>query len=171
MERDGKKYLLIVDYFYKYLFLFQMSSTIINAVIGCLTELFALKVTPPKFSPTTGYPCNSKEWNTFTYNYGFRQTVSSPHDRQSNSFIKRNVQTMKNKLNKAKASKIRWTPLGTNLPSPIAIQHNRPAGPSSNTPPKTCKALIRHQQEYKRAHDNRKKAESLLDLYIGNDVL
>ena len=39
----NKKYLLIIDYFSKYPFPFQMSSTTMTAVITHLTELFAFE--------------------------------------------------------------------------------------------------------------------------------
>ena len=48
MDMDGKIFLFIIDYFSKYPFLFLMCSTTADAVINCLTELFALKGTPKK---------------------------------------------------------------------------------------------------------------------------
>ena len=52
LESDNRRYLLIIDYFTKYPFLFQMFSTTISAVISQLTEMFFYKGTPLKSSIT-----------------------------------------------------------------------------------------------------------------------
>ena len=41
LDWDKERYLLVIDYFSKYPFLFYMSSMTAPAVIDCLTELFA----------------------------------------------------------------------------------------------------------------------------------
>ena len=48
MEMNNKRYLLIKDYFSKYPFLFQISSTTMSAVISHLTDLLHLKEHPWK---------------------------------------------------------------------------------------------------------------------------
>ena len=62
MEWDNQRYLLIVDYFSKYPFLFQISSTTVIAVIGHLTELFAHEGVPLEIFTDNGQPFNPEEW-------------------------------------------------------------------------------------------------------------
>ena len=58
--------------------LFQMSSPTPNTIIGCLTVIFPWR-NPLQVFTDNGLPFTSKEWCTFTENYGFQYTTSSPH--------------------------------------------------------------------------------------------
>ena len=79
MDRDNKRYLLIIDYFSKLTFLFQISFTTVAALINHLAEPFALKEKPLEIFLDNGQPFNSKEWYTFKDKYGFKQTISGLH--------------------------------------------------------------------------------------------
>ena len=74
MDQDGKRCLLIVDYFSKNPFLFQMSSTTANGIIYHLKELFPLEE-PSEFFTDNRQPFNTKEWHTFTDKYSFQHTT------------------------------------------------------------------------------------------------
>ena len=97
MELDNKKNLLIIDYFTKYPLLFQMASTIVSAVVSHLTEFIALMGMPLEIFTDNGQHHKSKEWYTYTYKYGFKQTTSSMDYTQSSSFIEWHVSTTKKK--------------------------------------------------------------------------
>ena len=60
---DDEWYLIVVDYFVKYPFMFQMHFTTVSVVIGCLTELFCVEGTAIEVFTDTGQTINSCEWN------------------------------------------------------------------------------------------------------------
>ena len=59
MDCDNKKYLLVITYFSKYPFLFQMSFTTMTAFINYLKGLFALKGMPSDILIDNRHPFNS----------------------------------------------------------------------------------------------------------------
>ena len=75
MDWYNKRYLVIIDYFFKYPFLIQMSSTTATSVIECLTELYALKGLPLEIFTEKDNPFNYKDWYTFTDKYAFDHTT------------------------------------------------------------------------------------------------
>ncbi|XP_063590442.1 uncharacterized protein K02A2.6-like [Penaeus indicus] len=80
------------------------------------------------------YYSNSEEFATFASNWELEHITSSPHYPQSNGFIERIIQTVKNTLDKAKRSNkdpdmalltLRTTPLDSKLPSPAELLNGR----------------------------------------------
>ena len=76
IDRDGKTFLLNIYFFCKYDFLVHMSFTNANAVINCLTELFAFKETLKDVFTDNRQLLSSQEWYTFTDKYGFKHKIS-----------------------------------------------------------------------------------------------
>ena len=81
-----------------------------------------------------GRHLDSEVFRAFAVSWGFGHATSSPHFPQSNGFIERTIQTVKNTLKKAKASGkdphmamlcLRATPLDHNIPSPGEMLYNR----------------------------------------------
>ena len=137
MDWDNKMYLLIVDYFSKYAFIFQMSSSTVTAIINSLTEPFALEGMSKEIFTDIGQHFSLKELWIFIDKYGFKYNASSTHYPQSNDFIERHVHTMKSTLNKATASRVPMslsihetvTPIVPTLQSCTESLHNWPTGP------------------------------------------
>ena len=68
LDWDGRKYLLMIHYFSKYPLFFEVSSTIISAFIGCLTELFDLTGSPLEVFSNNGQSLKLMEWYTILIN-------------------------------------------------------------------------------------------------------
>ena len=77
MDWQKKKYQLIIDYFSKYCFLFQMPSATVTAVISDMTALFSLKEIPLEIFTGNGKPFHSKELYAFTDEYGLEYTTEA----------------------------------------------------------------------------------------------
>ena len=131
---NGKLYLLVCDYFSKFPFVFQTKSTSFATIKEHLQELFSIEGTPNEIMSDNGPPFSSKEFNSFLSGLGIRHTTSSPNYPQSNSFIERQIQTVKRLLKKANAmgrsfqealTGLRATPLSDGVPSPTEILHGR----------------------------------------------
>ena len=93
----GKSYILICDYFSKFPFMYT-SKTSWDSLQDRLIDLFASKGFPDKIVTDNGPPFNSQEFNSCLSKHGIKHTTSSPHYPQSNDFIERQTQTMKNMM-------------------------------------------------------------------------
>ena len=131
---NNRLYLLVCDYFSKFLFVFQTNSTSFANIKEQLEELFSLEGTPEEIMSDNGLPFSSKEFNSFLSGLGIKHITSSPNYPQSNGFIERQVQTVKRLMEKANATgrsfqetltSLRATPLGDGMPSPAEILHER----------------------------------------------
>ena len=98
---NGKLYLLICDYFSKFPFVFQAMTTSFANVKSHLEQLVAVEGTPDKIMSDNGPSFHSKEFNSFLTGLSIKHTTSSPNYPQSNSFIERQVQTVKRLMEKA----------------------------------------------------------------------
>ena len=67
----------------------------------CLIDLFSNEGFPKKIISDNGSPFNSQEFADYLSSHGVKHTTSSPHYPQSNGFIERHIQTVKNLLYKA----------------------------------------------------------------------
>ena len=100
-----------------------------------LIDLFANEGYPRDIISDSGSLFNSQEFADFLSSHGVRHTTSSPHYPQSNGFIERQIQTLKNLLYKALdavtqsfqnvLAELRSTKIGNSLPSPAEILHGR----------------------------------------------
>ena len=100
-ELQGKHYLLLVDYFSRYVEVSKLTSTTANAVITAMKSSFSKYGIPELLITDNGpqYACN--EFKEFTEKYDFKHTTSSPHFPQSNGQAERTVQTVKQLLSKS----------------------------------------------------------------------
>ena len=99
-----RRYLLILEYFSKYPFLFQMSCTNVNAVTYNLTEPFALKGVPLEVFINIGQPFNPRQLSDISM---ASNIPLPPYNTLSlNSFIESYIYTLKITLSKATASRI-----------------------------------------------------------------
>ena len=97
----GKTFLIIVDYFSRFIERAFLSSTNAACVIKNMSSIFARHGVPEEIISDGGQPFPFKEFCKFACDYGFDHAKSSPYYSQSNGEAERAVQTIKNILKKA----------------------------------------------------------------------
>ena len=99
-EYDGKHYLIVIDYFSRYIELVELRSKTVEHVIVALKSIFARHGIPAVECSDNG-PCYAAiSFQQFETAYSF-QHITSPRFPQANSEAKRGVQIAKNPLRKA----------------------------------------------------------------------
>jgi hypothetical protein len=100
-ELDSKHYLVIIDYFSRYIELTELRSQTANAVIGAMKCIFARHGIPSIVCSDNG-PCYAADtFKRFAAEYGFQHQTSSPRFAQANGEAERGVQIAKNIMRKA----------------------------------------------------------------------
>ena len=84
LKCDQKWYLVVQDYFSRFLELVQISALTSASVIGRLKNIFARHGIPLEIRTDGGSQFTSEEFQKFAQEYGFKTTTSSPHFPQSN---------------------------------------------------------------------------------------
>ena len=100
-ELQGKHYLLLVDYFSRYVDIVKLTSTTSGAVISAIKLVFSRHGIPELLISDNGPQYVSKEFEEFAEKYNFKHTTSSPHFPQSNGQAERTVQTVKRLLSRS----------------------------------------------------------------------
>ena len=115
-------------------FVKTLKSMTSKETIDFVESVFAIHGIPKTLISDNARQFTSFEFDNFKKQWDFQHTTSSPHYPQSNGFIERTVQTVKNCLKKAKAQKqnpqlaflsLRTTPIDKTLPSPAELLFNR----------------------------------------------
>ena len=99
---QGVNYLLVVDYFSRYLEVVKLTATTSSKVIDSLKALFSRHGIPQVVVSDNGPQFSSQEFEEFSKSYGFTHVTSSPHYPQSNGLAERNVKTVKKLLKLSK---------------------------------------------------------------------
>ena len=95
-------YLLICDYYSKFPFVYHIKGKVTSdAIVSNMSEVFAENGSPDIVVSDNGGHYTSQTFRNFATVWDFDHVTSSPHFRQSNGFIERQVQTVKNTLKKA----------------------------------------------------------------------
>ena len=100
LEYQGKNYIIVDDYYSKYIEYAQIRDKTATTVIAFLKPTFARHGIPEEFV-ADNMPYNSYEFRCFAESWGFKLITSSPRYPQSNGLSERAVQTVKNILKKA----------------------------------------------------------------------
>ena len=98
LEYNKKKYLVIVDYFSRFIEIEELGDTTTAGVIDVLTTTFATFGIPEVLVSDNGPQFSSKKFGNFAEEYGFLHTTSSPHFAPSNGQAERSVQIAQNIL-------------------------------------------------------------------------
>ena len=183
---NNESYLLVSDYYSKFPLVRNLSNIQSNTVIAHMKSIFEEHGIPSKLVTGNDTQFTSSSFQEFSKQYGFEHVTTSPYYPQANGFIERNVQTVKNLLQKCKESGsdphlamlcLRTTPINHNLPSPAELLNSRTY--QSNLPGVTKPALfLEHrdinvklqarQDQQKFYYD--KSSRELSEVYPGDDV-
>ena len=127
-------FLVVVDYFSKYLIIRKIPSSTSSAVIKELGMIFSEFGKPQIFRSDNG-PCySSQEFRLFMQNWLIEHRTSSPHYPQSNGLAESMVKVSKNLIEKAAKQDLPWnrllldyrcTPISSEIPSPAEILFGR----------------------------------------------
>ena len=184
-DLNNKKFLVVVDYYSKYIEIAEMNRTISAIVIGKLKGIFARHGIPSEIASDNGPPFNSSEFANFGREYGFKHITSSPYFPISNGEAERAVQTAKRILatpdpylallayRAMKHSTTGYSPAELSMGRPL-----RTTVPTLkfNLQPKVLNRDLvvesheKAQQTCKRHYDRRHGARSLPELFPGNNV-
>ena len=183
---NGENHLIVADYYSKFFVVRKVPTPCTStAVVNLLAELFAEHGIPEKVVSDNGPQYDCEKFRTFSHTWGFNHTTSSPRYPQSNGFIERTIQTVKNTLKKAKADGkdlnmallcVRATPLDTDIPSPAELLYGRKIrGPlpirirnTISTKDRLRELLLERQQKQKHYADAH--AHDLPPLAVGQKV-
>ena len=127
-------FLVVVDYFSKYLIIRKIPNSTSSAVIKELGMIFSEFGKPLVFRSDNG-PCySSQEFKFFMQNWLIEHRTSSPHYPQSNGLAESMVKVSKNLIEKAVRQDLPWnrllldyrcTPISSEIPSPVEILFGR----------------------------------------------
>ena len=184
-ELKGESFLIVIDYFSRYVELAKLSRTTSPDVIVHLKSMFARHGIPELLLSDNGPQFSSSVFAKFAEGYSFTHITSSPRYPQSNGEVERAVQTIKSLLKKSKdpyqsLMAYRATPLESGL-SPAELLMGRkirtriPTLPSMLMPTWPYLEQFRDKDSklktrQKRDFDNRHLARDLPELPVGNPV-
>lgn len=97
-ELNGTTYLLVVDYYSRYIEVQKLKSTTSASIITALKAVFSHHGIPAAVVSDNGPQYASQEMKEFSQSYGFSHITSSPHYPQSNGEAERAVKTAKSLL-------------------------------------------------------------------------
>lgn len=167
-EQNGT-YLLVVDYFSRYIEVAKLSSTTSPAVINHMKSIFARHGIPQTVVSDNGPQYSSKDFREFASDYGFSHVTSSPGHPSGNGEAERAVQTIKNIVASAKDPyaailAYRSTPLANGY-SPAELLMNRKLRTKIPVSPETLKpSIVNHDSLRNREEQNKLKSKKNFDL-------
>ncbi|CAG4976944.1 unnamed protein product [Colias eurytheme] len=97
----NKYFILVVDYYSKYVEVASLRDITSGSVIKQLKDMFSRHGIPKRLISDNGLQFTSGEFKNFSEAWGFRHVTSSPYYPRSNGLAERNVQTVKKLLIKA----------------------------------------------------------------------
>ena len=98
----GSDYLLIVDYYSRFIELAKLSNTKSQTVITHSKAIFARHRIPSIVQSDNGPQYSATKYSKFSKDWGFIHVTTSPYHSQSNSLTETSVQIVKRLLNKAR---------------------------------------------------------------------
>ena len=100
LEYKGKNFLVVVDYYSKYIETCKMGEKTASSVIKHMKPILARHGIPEEIV-ADNMPYNSREFQQFAKDWGFKVTTTSPTYPQSNGMSEKAVQTVKKILKKS----------------------------------------------------------------------
>lgn len=183
---EGKTYLVIVDYYSRWIEVKRLYTTTSTAVISKFRQVFATHGIPDEVQSDNGPQFSCKEFAQFASDYGFHHTTSSPYFAQANGAAEAAVKVAKKILSSKKPDlailNYRSTPhyatkvspavalMGRNLNTrmPILPQRLLPTIPNDK---EIRSADHSAKAKYKSHYDRRHGVRTLPPLKSGDQVL
>ena len=103
-QLKNQDYLLVVDYYSRYIEVAKLNSTTSQAIINHLKSIFSRHGMPERVVSDNGPQYSSADFTAFAKQYGFEHVTSSPRYPQANGKAERAVETVKTILGKSKDS-------------------------------------------------------------------
>ena len=116
-DYKNKTYMVVIDYFSRYIELAHLSSTTSHSTIAKLKEIFARWGIPDKVMSDNGPQFGSLEFMSFTKAYAFSHITISPHHSQGNGLAERAVQIAKKILSQDDSNLALMTYRATPVPA------------------------------------------------------
>jgi transposase InsO family protein len=179
-------FIVIGDYYSKFLIVRKLSGTSTNSTIRELENIFAEWGRPTVLKSDNGPNYASREFQTFMEQHGIIHITSSPHHPQSNGFAEAMVKISKKLMERSTRDGKPWnaglleyrtTPISNTLPSPLEILTGRkPRGRlpqmqrNFHTDPK--QQWIREELQERQAGqaNQQRRPGSITDLLVGQPV-
>ncbi|KAJ8366207.1 hypothetical protein SKAU_G00150380 [Synaphobranchus kaupii] len=185
-EFEGKQYVILVDYYSKYIEVSELKDQRSRTTIEALKNQFSRHGIPATLRTDNGPQYSAEEFKEFCKSYGIVHKTSSPHTPHSNGEAERAVQTIKRLWSKAPDKHLalldyRTTPLESVGLSPAQLLMGR--RPRNTLP--TARALlepmnydplrVKHQLDktkhaQKFYHDRKRAGRPRTDLRPGEEV-
>ena len=185
-QYEGQEYLVLVDYYSRYLEISHLPRITTNTVVGKLKNIFAHHGIPELLVTDNGRQFTSSEFKAFSQQWQFRHTTSSPYFSQSNGEAERAVREAKKILSQKDPMLAllvhRATPTAPTGVSPAELLMSRPLRTTLPTLPENLNPRpinkdfvaahdARSKQSNKFYYDRRHGASSLPKLHPGDIVL
>ena len=151
----GSQYLLIVDYYSRYITVDKLEDMSSSSTIAVLKSQFCQHGIPETLRTDNGPQYSSEEFRQFCSNYQIIHSTSSPHFPQSNGEAERAVQTVKRLWKKCRDKQLalldyRTTPLKSCNLSPAQLMFGRRPRNKLPAARSLLKPKLHDQQEIKR---------------------
>lgn len=98
----GHHYVIVTDYYSGYIEIERIADTTSPSVITKLKKIFARHGIPQELFSDNGPEYIANEFTSFSKEWDFKHTTSSPYFAQSNGLVERSIQTVKRTLKKAR---------------------------------------------------------------------
>ncbi|XP_037076341.1 uncharacterized protein K02A2.6-like [Pollicipes pollicipes] len=132
---NSQTYLAVANYFSKFPIVRKMPEHCTSKAVNALKEIFAEYGISDTIRNDNGPQYDCESFACFTREWSIEHITSSPHFPESNGFIERTIQTLKQTMKKALESgsdvlmallTLRTTPIDSHLPSPAEILQGVP---------------------------------------------
>jgi len=182
---EGQSYLVVTDYYSRYLDIVHMTSTTSSAVVKAFKSIFARWGIPHECVSDNGPQFSADEFAQFAMKYGFSHVTSSPHQPHANGAAERAVQVAKSILKQddpcIALMAYRATPLSATGYSPSQLMMGRTIrttlptlqrnlAPRWPDPEKVRENDDKAKSDYRYYYNRRHSARPLQDLAMGSTV-
>ena len=166
------EYLVVVDYYSKYPFVFKFSSTESYSIVEKLKNLFSEQGIPAILRTGNGPQFVSHKFQRFAEEFGFQHTTSSPYHPHGNCFIESQVKIVKQALSKALKNGqdpamallcLRATPIDQVSSSPAEILLGRRI---QDKLPRRFNRKPEDDQHYQRLHERQEEQKRSFDQHV-----
>ena len=168
------EYLVVVDYYSKYPFVFKLSSTESYSIVEKLKNLFSEQLQGILAILRTGNGPQfvSHKFQRFAEEFGFQHTTSSPYHPHGNCFIESQVKIVKQALSKALKNGqdpamallcLRATPIDQVSSSPAEILLGRR---TQDKLPRRFNRKPEDDQHYQRLHERQEEQKRSFDQHV-----